>query len=511
MAAMRRLLPWFLAALVAGIVALVCVILPPDPAAVLQSNEFSSNSTIVSAPADLSDVETLRPDIDTRLELETPAGLERQEIALRGEALRTPAAGAPRGRVAGRVLGGWNGDSPLADASVTLWRSRARNPREHEGRTDANGNFALEGVAFAYWFAEMSAPGHRVVRLVVPVTPEEPTAAPVARLPFWRDIGVNLVNGSEPVTNVEQIGLRSTFAPALTLGIGPSVARSQSELKSWRRLGSFRGPEKFPAQDSASWRVKGYTQYGDCLHVLLGPHVVASHPLENVVDTIGIPVDLVAIQAALTRVSVRVVSGGGEPIAGAQVEFLFEGRLIEDVTADVHGLAVLRDVPRVPLMARARSPRHVPDLMTVEGDEWPHVIRLAAGWGISGRVEVPAGKPRSDEAGSSEVELETSVGLWHVEPESERLGSRIQKVTLRDGAFQFDPVLPGIYALSCGVDSVKNLRSDKVLNSPPAHVVVVQVTGHELFNVAVPWIEDVQAREARQRKGFPGRKVGGGR
>lgn len=501
---------WLLAGLAAVVATLGCAWfwLGVDSTQTGSSSEVSS-VLVIPTPFVEPDLASAQPEEPALLTEASDIEAEGRGRVMSAQA--TPAS-KPRtgGMIRGQVLGGWNGDTPLANATVTMWRSRARNPREHEARTDAAGYFVIEDVAFAYWFAEMYAPGHRAVRLVVPVTPEEPTAAPVVRLPFWRDVGVNLVDSSGPVTNVEQIGLRPAFGRALTLGIGPRDARARSELKRWQQLGSFRGPEKLGANESTAWRLKAFTQHGECLHVLLGPRVVASHPLEDVANTIEIPVDPQAIRDAWTRASVRVVSGSGAPIAGARVEFWFEGLLVEDVTADANGLAVVRDVPHVTLTARARSPRHQPDTALVDGDETTPVIRLADGYCISGRVELPARATSTLGLDGARLELVESIALWRIDPEAERLGSRIQKLELRDGRFQFDAVRPGAYAISCGGDSVKNLRRDQVVSSPPSHVVVIHVTDHELLDVDVPWFEAVQAREAAQRKQFTGRKEGGG-
>lgn len=381
------------------------------------------------------------------------------------------------GRIAGVVLGGRDGATPLASASVLLWRHGVAPREERRGVTDAKGRFEITNLDAAAWWVEVSAESHGDTRRIT-VLPLRNTGIELeVVIPIWREMKFRLVTPDGPISDFTQIGLDESLRLWLSIRIGRAGARDA--LGFLRRASGPKEAGRSQSHSESPERIDlvDYVHATEVVHVLLGGNVIASQPLP--VDDVGVT-DVVVSLADVRRVSVPVqvqvvAAGSRKPQAGALVEIRgFKGSgIVHTARTDASGRATWKDAPPVQLDVTAYADGFVARSKPAErGREGALELELVAGHRLAGRIPV---RRRG-------VEL----SLWKLPPDKELLGPTLQTTSTGwAGEFDFGTLPLGQYVVAASDAQPADVRGSALATSPA--FVIVPLTSKDVVDVLVPW------------------------
>lgn len=227
------------------------------------------------------------------------------------------------------------------------------------------------------------------------VTSMEPTAQVELRLAVERELVVRLVDPS---------GL--PFRPA-EWGLDPRVfdriaLRLAAECGDAGR--AFDRDAALPCVARAAdgelgarwWRARTRNRGPLCAHVLLGDVILGAAPVAEGANEVDVRIDAVALAQSRSHPLVRVLDdSNGSPIAGATITFeRASGAEAVQTAADGRARvpSVLGRVPDAVVSAKGYASRRLVDATAADAE---HVVRLAPGRRITGRVVDGRGAPAS--------------------------------------------------------------------------------------------------------------------
>ncbi len=381
------------------------------------------------------------------------------------------------GRIAGVVLGGRDGATPLASASVLLWRHGVAPREERRCVTDAKGRFEITNLDAAAWWVEVSAESHGDTRRITLLPPRNTGIELEVVVPIWRDMRFRLVSPDGPISDFSQVGLDESLRYRLSVRIGRASAKDVLSFGNGRASGPRVAGTTQSQSDSLDRIDLGdYVYPTDVVHVLLGWQVIASRPLPDDERVTDVVVSLADVRRVSIPVQVRVSAAGSrKPIAGAVVEIRgFKGSgIVHTARTDASGRATWKDAPPVQLHVTAYAEGFVALSKPVErvrtgADEF----ELVAGRRLAGKIPV---KRRG-------VEL----SLWKLPPDKELLGPTLQTTnTGWAGEFDFGTVPLGQYVVAASDAQPADVRGSQIATSPA--FVIVSLTSKDVVDVLVPW------------------------
>ncbi len=445
---------------------LATVLLVVGPA---RSSGIGGTSTAESSGPSASTTDAEKPRVPSD-DVRIPEGMP-PDLVLASRPSTVP------GRIAGVVLGGRDGATPLASANILLWRDRLGQREEQRGVTDAKGRFEITGLDAAAWWVEVSAESHSDTQRIT-LLPLKNTGIDLEIVvPIWRDMKFRLVTPDGPISDFSQIGLDESLRVWLSVRIGRAGEKDMVGIALGRRSGprSERSRSHSDTPDRIDYGA--YVHSTDVVHVLLGWNVIASRPLPD--DDEGVT-DVVVSLADVRRVSVPVqvhvlAAGSRKPVAGAVVEvrgFKWSG-IVHTAKTDSSGRATWKDAPPVGLHVTTYADGFVARSKPAERErEGALELELVAGRRLAGKIPV---KRRG-------VEL----SLWKLPPDQELLGPTLQTTnTGWAGEFDFGTLPLGQYVVAASDVNPADVRGSELATSPA--FVIVPLTSKDVVDVLVPW------------------------
>lgn len=380
------------------------------------------------------------------------------------------------GRIAGVVLGGRDGATPLASANVLLWRDRLGQREERPVVTDAAGSFAITGLDAAAWWVQVSAESHcdtqRMTLLPVANTGIEVEIV----VPIWRDMKFRLVAPDGPLSDLTKIGLDESLRPWLSVRIGRAGATDAVGIGVGRRSGPRSEGSQSHSETPDRIDYGAYVRSNDVVHVLLGGEVIASHPLPIDDGVTDVVVTLADVRRVSVPVQIQVVAAGSrKPLVGAVVEiraFKWSG-IVHTAKTDASGRATWNDAPPVGLHLNAYAEGFVALSKPVERERTSAAeFELVAGRRLAGKIPV----------GRRGVEL----SLWKLPPDKELLGPTLQTTSTGwAGEFDFGTVPLGQYVVAATDAQPADVRGSELATA--SAFVIVSLTSKDVVDVPVPW------------------------